>query len=146
VILVDANLLIYAVVPSFRQHAAARTWLDEQLSGAPRVGLPWESVLSFVRITTNPRVFERPASVAEAWNRVEQWLDAPPVWQPAPTENHAGVLKRLLGVVDRAQLVHDAHLAALAIEHGLTLMSSDGDFARFPDLRWSDPLAGSGSG
>jgi toxin-antitoxin system PIN domain toxin len=140
-ILVDANLLIYAAVPSFRQHAAARDWLDERLSGAVKVGLPWESLLAFVRITTNPRIFERPAAVMDAWSRVEHWLDAPPVWHPLPTENHAGIVRRLLGVVDRAELVPDAHLAALAIEHGLTLMSSDSDFARFPDLRWTNPLS-----
>ena len=141
-ILVDANLLIYAAVPSLPQHEAARGWLDERLSDVPRVGLPWESLLAFVRITTNPRVFERPASVADAWSRVEQWLDVPSVWQPAPTENHGGVLKQLLGNVDRSKLVPDAHLAALAIEHGLTLMSSDADYARFTDLKWENPLAG----
>lgn len=145
-ILVDANLLIYAAVPTFRQHAAARDWLDARLSGTAKVGLPWESVLAFVRITTNPRVFERPASVTDAWSRVERWLGAPPAWQPMPTDSHAGVLKRLLGVVDRARLVPDAHLAALAVEHGLTLMSTDADFARFSGLRWANPLEGGQAG
>jgi len=142
VILVDANLLIYAYVPELPQHEAARAWLEEQLSTAPRVGLPWPSLLAFVRLVTNPRVFERPASIAEAWARVEEWLKLPSVWVPLPTDRHTEVLGELMRkAVDRAQLVPDAHLAALAIEHGLVLCSTDGDFARFPGLRWQNPLA-----
>jgi len=142
VILIDANLLIYAYVPTLPQHETAKQWLERQLNDAPRVGLPWPSLLAFMRIVTNPRVFERSASISEAWARVEEWLSLPRVWIPLPTERHPELLGRLLReAVDRPQLVPDAHLAALAIEHGLILCSTDGDFARFPGLRWRNPLA-----
>jgi len=142
VILVDANLLIYAVTPGFRQHDAARGWLQARLSGAAAVGLPWASVLAFVRVVSNPRVFERPRSMPQAWRQVEEWLDRPQVWQPLPTERHQEILGPLLAsLVPESDLVPDAHLAALAIEHGLTLCSTDGDFARFRGVRWENPLA-----
>ena len=142
-ILVDANLLVYAVINSFPQHAAARAWLDDQLNGSAKVGLPWVSLLAFLRLTTNARIFERPMAMAEAWNRVDSWLACDVAWVPAPTERHRPLLAQLLGEPGmQANLVPDAHLAALAIEHGLELCSTDGDFARFPRLRWSNPLAG----
>jgi uncharacterized protein len=142
VILVDANLLIYAKVANLAQHEAARTWFDEVLNGSNRVGLPWPSLLAFVRLTSNPRVFTRAQTVTEAWTQVEQWLALETVWIPHPTERHQEVLGRLLrDEVQRSQLVPDAHLAALAIEHGLILCSADGDFARFSGLRWQNPLA-----
>ncbi len=141
-ILVDANLLIYAHVAGFAEHEAARNWLDGQLNGTTRVGLPWTSLLAFLRLVTNPRVFAQPASIRSAWRQVEEWLDCEPAWVPAPTERHRDVLGRLLsGSNARANLVPDAHLAALAIEHGLVLSSTDGDFARFPGLRFENPLA-----
>lgn len=143
-ILIDANLLVYAHVRSFPQHEKARGWLDAQLSGAPRVGLPWASLLAFLRLVTNPRVFERPEPIGDAWRQVLAWLDCETAWIPQPTERHAGLLGNLLadpGV--HANLIPDAHLAALAIEHGLTLCSADSDFARFPNLRWQNPLAAS---
>jgi toxin-antitoxin system PIN domain toxin len=140
-ILVDANLLIYAHVASFPQHPQARTWLDARLSGTTPVGLPWESLLAFMRIVTNPRVFDRPEPVDSAWRQVTAWLGAAVAWIPAPTPRHATVRGQLLDASGaRADLVPDAHLAALAIEHGLVLQSTDGDFARFRDLRWHDPL------
>jgi hypothetical protein len=143
VILVDANLLVYARAPSMPQHEPARAWLDQRLNGAAPVGIPWPSLLAFVRLMTNPRVFQRPETPASAWNQVEEWLDCPPVWIPEPTERHREVLGRLLqGQGVRANLVPDAHLAALAIEHGLTLCSTDGDFGRFAGLKWEDPLRG----
>jgi hypothetical protein len=142
VILVDANLLIYAVTPGFRQHDAARAWLQDRLSGPAAVGLPWASLLAFVRVVSNPRIFERPRSMPQAWTQVEEWLERPPVWQPQPTERHREILGGLLmSGVPESDLVPDAHLAALAIEHGLTLCSTDGDFARFRALRWDNPLA-----
>jgi toxin-antitoxin system PIN domain toxin len=142
VILVDANLLVYAFAREMPQHAAASAWLDERLNGGPRVGLPWESLVAFVRLVTNPRVFERPASVARAWRQVEDWLDVDAVWVPQPTPQHRDMLGRLLAAAGgAANLVPDAHLAALAIGHGLELCSSDGDFARFAGLRWTNPLA-----
>ena len=131
----------------FAQHERARRWLDERLNGTTRVGLPWPSLLAFLRLVTNPRVFERPASIRSAWHQVEEWLDCEAAWVPAPTDRHREVLERLLTEATvRANLVPDAHLAALAIEHGLVLASTDGDFARFPGLRFENPLAGSVEG
>jgi uncharacterized protein len=142
VILIDANLLLYAHVRSFTQHDRAREWLDAQLNGAAPVGLPWASLLAFLRLVTNPRVFERPEPIGDAWRQVLAWLDCETAWIPQPTERHAELLGELLanpGV--HANLVPDAHLAALALEHGLMLCSADSDFARFPTLRWRNPLA-----
>jgi toxin-antitoxin system PIN domain toxin len=139
-ILIDANILIYAHVPTLPHHEAARRWLEEQLNES-RVGLPWPSLLAFMRLVTNPRIFERPASITEAWSRVEEWLALPSVWIPQPTERHSQILGELLRkVVDRPTLIPDAHLAALAIEHNLILCSTDEDFTRFPQVRWLNPL------
>ena len=141
-ILVDANLLVYAHVNGFPQHKAAHAWLDDRLNRSSSVGMPWPSLLAFVRLISNPRIFTRPASVARAWRQVEEWLDCPPVWIPQPTERHREVLGSLLETrASKANLVPDSHLAALAIEHGLILCSLDGDFARFPGLRWENPLS-----
>jgi len=142
VILVDANLLVYAHVRSMPQHAAARGWLDARLNGTAQVGLPWPSLLGFARLVSNPRVFEEPTTIMAAWQQIESWLDCAAVWIPLPTERHREVLGPLLrSTAGRSNLVPDAHLAALAIEHGLILCSTDGDFARFPDVRWENPLA-----
>lgn len=141
-ILVDANILIYAHVGSFGEHEIARDWLDRQLNGATPVGLPWPSMLAFLRLVTNPRVFDRPEPIADAWRQVRLWLDCEVAWTPRPTERHAELLGQFLALPGlRVDLVPDAHLAALAMEHGLTLCSADGDFARFPGLRWQNPLA-----
>ena len=141
-ILVDANLLVYAHVTSFSQHDAARTWLDAQLSGSTPVGLPWPSLLGFLRLVTNPRVFQRPEAIAEAWAQIAAWLDADVAWVPQPTDRHRDILGVLLTEARaQANLIPDAHLAALAVEHGLLLYSTDGDFARFRQLRWQNPLA-----
>jgi len=142
VILVDVNILVYASFNSLVQHDPAREWLDQQLAGSVAVALPWPSLLGFLRVATNARMFERPLTMADAWQQVTIWLAADPAWTPGPTERHAEVLGNLLaepGV--HGNLVPDAHLAALAIEHGLTLCSTDGDFARFPGLRWLNPIA-----
>jgi toxin-antitoxin system PIN domain toxin len=142
VILVDANLLIYAKVSSFSEHVRARAWLDDRLNGAAKVGLPWPSLLAFLRVVTNPRILGRPLAMSDAWAQVVSWLTCDVVWTPSPTERHEEVLARLLrepGVI--GNLVPDAHLAALAVEHGLELASADGDFARFRGLRWSNPLS-----
>ncbi len=140
-ILADANLLIYAVNADAPQHAAARRWLDESLNGTARVGLPWSSLLAFLRLVTNPRIFRRPITMADAWGQVDAWLGSGPAWVPAPTPRHAEVLARLLAAPGvHGNLVPDAHLAALAIEHGLELNSTDGDFARFAGLKWRNPL------
>jgi toxin-antitoxin system PIN domain toxin len=142
VILVDANLLIYAYVRSMEQHAAARQWLDARLNGAETVGLPWPSLVAFMRVVCDRRIFRHPSTVAQAWRQVSDWLAQENAWVPTPTERHAEVLDALLAAPGmRSDLVHDAHLAALAIEHGLELCSCDGDFARFRDLRWRNPIA-----
>jgi len=143
VILVDANLLVYAYARGMPQHEAARAWVDACLNGDARVGLPWESLTAFVRLVTNPRVFERPAAVGAAWAQVKEWLDTEPAWIPQPTPQHRALLDRLLlEAGPGANLVPDAHLAAIAIGHGLELCSADGDFARFGGVRWRNPLAG----
>ena len=141
-ILLDVNILLYATNQSVSQHATAREWLDRQLSDNHRVGLPWATLLAFLRLSTSARVAARPLTMDSAWENVTQWLECEPVWIPLPTERHAEVLGTLLaqpGV--HGNLVPDAHLAALAIEHGLTLCSTDGDFARFEELNWINPLA-----
>ncbi len=139
--LVDVNLLIYAAKPESSLHSRARLWLGERLAGTTPVGLPWASLLGFVRVATNPRVWPRSSSVDEALGLVDRWLAAPAVWIPVPGVRHAEIFGRLLRAVGRGgKLVPDAHLAALAIEHGLTLCSTDGDFARFPGLRLENPL------
>jgi toxin-antitoxin system PIN domain toxin len=142
VILLDANLLLYAHVSSFVQHKAARNWLDSQLNGTARVGLPWPSLLAFLRLVTNARVFERPETMLAAWAQVQEWMSCDVVWVPEPTERHATLLGQMLQAAGvHGNLVPDAHLAALALEHGLILCSTDGDFARFPGLRWTNPLS-----
>ena len=103
-ILVDANLLVYAHVRSSEQHEPAREWLDAQLNGTAAVGLPWPSLLAFVRLVANPRIFERPESVERAWAQVEAWLDCDPVWVPQPTERH----RELLGPLLRVRCVSEA--------------------------------------
>ena len=142
-ILVDANLLIYAAVPTAPRHGEAKAWLDGRLNGVAPVGLPWESLTGYLRIVTNPRVFDPPAVPAEAWKVVRYWLDCAPVWIPQPTGDHTRVLERLYAELSPAgNLVPDTHLAALALEHGLILCSTDADFARFTDLTWENPLSG----
>ena len=141
-ILIDANLLIYASSSTFPQHRAAKYWLDAQLTGLARVGIAWPTVLAFLRVMTSPRILQYPLAMRDAWTQVIAWHAAASVWVPQPTERHGEVLRDLLGLPGiRGNLVHDADLAALAVEHGLILCSSDGDFARFPGLRWQNPLA-----
>jgi uncharacterized protein len=141
VILVDANLLIYATTDG-PQRERAFQWLDHTLNGDGRVALPWPSLLAFVRIVTNRQLFEIPLTMDDAFDQVDAWLRAANVWVPMPTERHQAYLRRTLqSTVGRPRLVSDAHLAALAMEHGLTLCSADADFARFPGLKWMNPLA-----
>ena len=127
-ILVDANLLLYAQVETFEQHAAARRWLDDRLNGVERVGLPWPSAGVRTYRFQSPRV-RVPPGRQEAWDHAGRWLDCEPAWIPAPTDRHREVLGRLLNDhAMPAEMIPDAHLAALALEHlgfGLVVCSSD---------------------
>jgi toxin-antitoxin system PIN domain toxin len=137
----DLNLLLYAVDDSTPAHDAALRWWNATLSGSETVGLPWTVLLGFVRLTTNPRIVRSPMTPAAALDYVDRWLAHPATTVVDPTPRHARVLRDLL---DRSgtggNLVADAHLAALAIEHGAELCSADRDFGRFPGLRWVNPL------
>lgn len=141
-ILVDANLLLYAKFVEFPQHERARGWLDRQLRGPAAVGLPWASLLAFVRIGSNPKLFTQPLDVSSGMRQVNRWLGEPGVWTPAATPRHSEVLTRLLATTPKAspKAVTDAHLAALAIQHGLVLCTADRGFGRFGDLRWENPI------
>lgn len=141
-ILLDANLLLYAANRDAPEYEPARSWLDERLNATARVGVPWPSMLAFVRIISNPAIIRRPVTPGEAWRQVREWLACEVVWIPLPGARHADILGELLDRrIVTSRLVPDAHLAALAIEHGLTLCSTDGDFAKFPGLKWQNPLA-----
>lgn len=140
--ILDANLLLYAKFSDYPQHQAARAWLERALIGPERVGLPWPTLLAFARIATNPRVYGAPLSIAGAWRQVERWLAAPAAWIPGPSGDHRRILGALLLPEITGPLVSDAHLAALAIEYGIELCTTDSDFARFEGLRWRNPIAG----
>lgn len=139
---VDLNLLLYAVNRDSVAHTRARVWLERTLSGDEPVAIPWTVLLGFLRLTTTSRVLPRPLPFADAAGVVQSWLDRPVVVPLAPGEEHWRILRALLEEAGTAgNLVGDAHLAALAIEHGAELCSTDSDFARFSTLRWSNPLA-----
>jgi uncharacterized protein len=145
-VIVDANILLYATDRSSRFHAAARDWLEQGLNGLSWVGFPWQSLIAFLRIATHPRAVTEPLTAADAWRQVEKWLAADVAWVPLPTERHQEVLGGLITANDiRGNLVADAHLAALAIEHGVGVCSADSDFARFPEVRWINPVATGGA-
>ena len=140
--IVDANVLLYAVDADSTFHDAAREWLEAALNGPTRVGLPWASLLAFQRISTHPRASATPLSPGQAWSYIAEWLDTDSAWVPAPGEKHAEILRLLILDGDlRGNLVTDAHLAALAIEHGVGICSADSDFARFAGLTWVNPTA-----
>ena len=142
--LIDTNVLFFAAREAAPEHERASAWLEEALNGNRRVGLPWESLTGFVRLATNPGVVPRPMAPGDAWDLVEDWIAAPAAWVPVPTDRHAAVLGDLIRRYGAAgKLVPDAHLAALAIEHGAEVISTDTDFARFTEIRWRNPLAGS---
>jgi toxin-antitoxin system PIN domain toxin len=142
VTLSDVNVLLYAYDTSSAQHARARAWLEERLSGVEAFGFAWATLLVFVRLVTNPRVFESPLRVEESLDIVDAWLSAPSATVLHPGPRHAVLLRQLLEPLGTAgNLTTDAHLAALALEHDAELCSADADFSRFPGLRWSNPLA-----
>jgi toxin-antitoxin system PIN domain toxin len=141
-VLLDANLLLYSVDEGSPHHVRCATWVSSAFVGQRRIALPWQTIGAFLRIATHPRVFARPLSAEGAWAAVEQWLAAPVCWIPAATDGTARILGDLVRRIDaRGNLVTDAQLAALAIEHGLSVVSMDSDFARFPGLHWINPLA-----
>jgi len=141
-ILVDANIILYAEDSLSPHHQQAREWWDGQLSQGGPVCLCWTVLSAFIRIGTNPRVFEQPLSIEQALARVQSWLDQPCTRVVRPTEQHWTIFQQMLTDGQAvANLVTDAHLAALAIEHGCELASTDSDFARFPKLKWSNPLS-----
>jgi uncharacterized protein len=140
-VLIDANVLLYAVDEHSSFHNAARSWLETALNGDRRVGIPWQSSTAFLRIATHPRALEDPLTPAEAWSIVESWLDAPACWIPTPGRGYRQILAGLIKDYDlRGNLVSDAALAALCIEHGLQMVSTDTDFARFNELSWTNPV------
>lgn len=140
--LVDANILLYSVDADSSFHTSARDWLTAALNGSRRVGIPWLSLVAFVRIATNPRASRNPLTPADAWQYVEGWLDAPACWTPGPGRGHREILGGLLVKHDvRAGLVTDAMLVAMCIEHGLEMVSADTDFARFTEIAWVNPVS-----
>ncbi|MBX3732154.1 MAG: type II toxin-antitoxin system VapC family toxin [Verrucomicrobiae bacterium] len=141
--LVDANLLLYAEDSLSEHHAAALTWWDGQLSGSGTVGLCWPVLNAFIRIGTNARLHQRPLTLKEAIERVQSWLDQPCVRVLQPTDQHWTIFQQMLRSGNAVgNLVSDAHLAALAVEHNAVLHSTDADFSRFRGLKWRNPLAG----
>jgi hypothetical protein len=139
--LLDANILLHAYNTSSPQHERARLWIESALSGAAPVRISWVTLLAFLRISTNPRAYPRPFLPAEASGIVTEWLARPCFGILEPGDRHWEILRQLMTLGQtRGPLVMDAHLAALAIEHGATLASTDRDFARFPDLKWINPL------
>ena len=144
-ILLDANLLLYAYDSSSAQHRASRAWLESMLSGAELVRFAWLTLWAFLRISTNPRAFERPLSITEAEEAIASWLVRPLAGILDAGERHWDILRRLLHDGQATgPLVMDAVLAALAIEHGANLCTTDRDFSRFAGLEWTNPLAGGG--
>ena len=140
-ILVDANILLYAEDALHPMNEKARNWWDKTLSGTDPVCLCWIVLAAFIRIGTNRRVFEGPLSIAQAVSRVQSWLDQPCTRIIRPTDRHWETFRKVL--IDgqaTANLVTDAHIVALAIEHGCRVASTDADFSRFPRLKWYNPL------
>jgi len=132
----DVNVLLYARDLTARHHATARTWLESSLSGSETVGLAWTVLLGFLRISTNPRVYVQPLDVADALDQIDVWIGLSSTALVAPTNRHQTILRGLIETAGTAaNLTADAHLAALAIEHGATLATFDGDFHRFSGLK-----------
>jgi len=137
----DVNLLVYAVDESSPRHEPARAWVEDRLSGTETFALAWVVLLAFIRLTTSSRVFQSPLTAPQALDLVDSWLAQPCATVVHPTSRHAAVLRELLEPLGTAgNLTTDAHLAALAIEHGAELCSTDMDFSRFTGLRWTNPL------
>jgi len=141
-ILIDANILLYAYDADAPQHAACRNWLEGIFDRHEAVGFSWSTILSFLRLSTDSRVYRVPRNPKEAGDIVNNWLDQPAAYLLQPGEEHWAILSRLIREGQaRGPLITDAHLAALAIEHGAALCTNDRDFTRFPGLRLLNPLA-----
>ena len=141
-ILVDANLLLYAEDSLSEHHETARNWWDTQLSGSEAVALCWPVLTAFIRIGTNARLHKRPLTLKEAIERVQSWIDQPCVRIIQASEQHWELFQKMLRVGNAtANLVSDARLAALAVEHNCVLHSTDTDFARFRGSKWKNPIA-----
>lgn len=139
--IVDLNLLLYAVNRDAPAHEAARTWWEEALSGDEQVGLTWVVLLGFLRLSTRPAVMPMPLSPSQAAGLVDEWFGQAACVVVHPGERHWEILRSLLEAAGSAgNLTTDAHLAAVAIEHGATLYSTDGDFGRFAGLEYVNPL------
>lgn len=139
--MIDANLLIYAVNEQSPLHRKAKAWLETTLSGPETVGLSWTVLLAFLRLTTRAGVFKSPLTVDSSLDVIDSWLNQPAVVTVEPTAQHFRILRDLIAPLGTGgNLTSDAHLAALAVEHGAILCSTDADFARFPRVRWRNPL------
>jgi len=140
VIIPDVYILVYAYNKDAKQHAAARRWWEDTLAQPQPVGLPWVTILGFIRISTQRRIIDRPMFARDAIARVRSWLELPNVEIISPGDRHGEILFRLIEEMGTAgDLTTNAHLAALAIEHRAQLVSTDTDFARFRGLRWFNP-------
>ena len=140
-IVLDSNILLYAYDASAGQHQKAREWVEDVFSGGSPIGLPWQTIAAFLRIVTNPRLPGRRFSSPEAVAIVDRWADQPNVRLLAPGENHWSLLRQtLLDSQTRGPMITDAQLAAITIEYGGVLHTTDRDFSRFPGLRWKNPL------
>lgn len=139
--ILDVNLLIYAVNRADSAHEAVSNWWKQNLQSSEVLGFPWFSIVGFIRISTLPQVFPRPLSNLEAVEQIDLWLDHSQVTVIAESPDHWSVFKDCLHEIGKGgNLIPDAHLAALAISRGATLVSCDNDFARFRHLRWENPL------
>lgn len=139
--ILDANILLFAVDNSSPHNQRAKKWLESTLNSNTRVGLPYSTIGAFVRISTHPRVYDNPLAGAQAWRLVQDWMRLDNVWVPSTSERTVAILGDLVQTLAlTANLIPDAQLAALAIENGVAVVSADSDFARFPDCPWINPL------
>jgi toxin-antitoxin system PIN domain toxin len=142
VIVLDVNILLYAYDSDSPHHAAAKPWIERTLSSGDPVGLPWQTIAAFLRISTNARAMNRRLLLEEAVEAVDEWLQQPNVRVLEPTEDHWVVLRQMVTEGQTTgPLVTDAELAAITVEYGGVIYTTDRDFARFPGLRWKNPLA-----